>query len=83
MTSLFSDSRPDVSGREYKKLIGVNSKEIVSAYIEPSLKEAQPEEFFQFERSGYFVADQIDMKTDRPVFNRTVTLRDSRGKHKA
>jgi glutaminyl-tRNA synthetase len=81
--SLFSDSRPDVSGREYKKLLGVNSKEIISAYIEPSLNEAVPEEFFQFERSGYFVADQLDMKTGRPVFNRTVTLRDSRGKYKA
>ena len=81
--NLFSDSRPDVSSQEYKRLLAVNSKETISAYIEPSLNEAQPEEFFQFERSGYFVADQLDMKTDRPVFNRTVTLRDSRGKYKA
>jgi glutaminyl-tRNA synthetase len=81
--NLFSDSRPDVSSQEYKRLLAVNSKETISAYIEPSLNEAQPEEFFQFERSGYFVADQLDMKTDKPVFNRTVTLRDSRGKYKA
>ncbi len=78
---LFSDPRPNVSSRDYKGLLNVNSKEIVPAYIEPSLNEARPEEFFQFERNGYFVADQLDMKTGRPVFNRTVTLRDSRGKY--
>ncbi|TFH09181.1 MAG: glutamine--tRNA ligase/YqeY domain fusion protein [Nitrosomonadales bacterium] len=77
---LFSDSHPDVSDRDYQAHINTNSKEIISAYIEPALSEAQPEEFFQFERNGYFVADRVDMKPDRPVFNRTVTLRDSWGK---
>jgi glutaminyl-tRNA synthetase len=78
---LFSDPRPDVSSRDYKGLLNGNSKEVISAYIEPSLNEARPEESFQFERNGYFVADQLDMKPGRPVFNRTVTLRDSRGKY--
>ncbi len=78
---LFSDPRPNVSSRDYKGLLNVNSKEIISAYIEPSLNEARPEETFQFERNGYFVADPLDMKPGKPVFNRAVTLRDSRGKY--
>jgi glutaminyl-tRNA synthetase len=36
-----------------------------------------PEQRFQFERLGYFVADRVDHRADAPVFNRTVTLRDT------
>ena len=46
---------------------------------EPSLGDAQPEDRFQFEREGYFCADIKDSKPGAPVFNRTVTLRDSWG----
>jgi len=46
---------------------------------EPSLGQAQPEDRFQFEREGYFCADLKDSKPGKPVFNRTVTLRDSWG----
>jgi len=53
------------------------SKEIIRAYLEPSLGDAQPEEHFQFERHGYFVADRGDSQPGKPVFNRAVTLRDS------
>ena len=77
---LFSQSHPDVSERDYKVLLNTHSKEIISAYIESSLKEAQPEERFQFERNGYFVTDRVDTKPGRPVFNRAVTLKDSWGK---
>ncbi len=45
--------------------------------IEPSLRNVVPEECFQFERQGYFVADRSDCTKDNLVFNRTVTLRDS------
>ncbi|MES2820053.1 MAG: glutamine--tRNA ligase, partial [Pseudomonadota bacterium] len=44
---------------------------------EPSLAQAQPEDRFQFEREGYFCADLKDSQPGKPVFNRTVTLRDS------
>jgi glutaminyl-tRNA synthetase len=44
---------------------------------EPSLALAAPEERFQFEREGYFCADIKDSKPGAPVFNLTVTLRDS------
>ncbi|HLW04703.1 MAG TPA: glutamine--tRNA ligase/YqeY domain fusion protein [Azoarcus sp.] len=53
------------------------SKTTITAWLEPSLRHAQPEEQFQFERHGYFVADREDSKADTPVFNRTATLRDS------
>lgn len=52
----------------------------ITAQLEPSLKEAKAEERFQFERHGYFVADRVDSKPGAPVFNRTVTLKDSWGK---
>ena len=77
---LFSHSHPDVSSRDYKVLLNAHSKEIITAYIEFSLNEARPEERFQFERNGYFVTDRVDTKPGRPVFNRSVTLKDSWGK---
>ena len=48
-----------------------------NALVEASLAEAKPEERFQFERLGYFVADRRDHSSDNLVFNRTVTLRDT------
>ena len=47
------------------------------AALEPALADAKPDERFQFERVGYFVADEKLSKPGAPVFNRTVTLRDS------
>jgi glutaminyl-tRNA synthetase len=47
------------------------------AALEPALAAARPEERFQFERLGYFVADRVRSQPGAPVFNRTVTLRDS------
>jgi glutaminyl-tRNA synthetase len=49
----------------------------IRAQLEPTLKDAVPEHRFQFERHGYFVADRVDTKPGAPVFNRTVTLKDS------
>jgi glutaminyl-tRNA synthetase len=53
---------------------------VLTAFIEPGLATAEPEDRFQFERQGYFVADRRDHAPGRPVFNRIVTLRDSRSK---
>lgn len=58
----------------------INTDSVVSlddCVIERSLGDAQPEERFQFERLGYFVADRHEHSADRPVFNRTVSLRDT------
>ncbi len=60
--------------------INPRAKAVVAAQLEPALKNAKPEERFQFERHGYFVADRADSKDGAPVFNRAVTLKDSWGK---
>ncbi|AWT48790.1 glutamine--tRNA ligase/YqeY domain fusion protein [Psychrobacter sp. YP14] len=49
----------------------------LEAVVEPALANAEPGTRFQFEREGYFVADEVEHSSDKPVFNRTVTLRDS------
>ena len=53
-----------------------DSLKIVTAYVEPSLGDVKPGESFQFERTGYFCADAVASKAGKPVFNRTVTLKD-------
>jgi glutaminyl-tRNA synthetase len=52
-------------------------KTVKECYAEPYVKTLTPESRIQFERIGYFVADRYDFTQDAPVFNRTVTLRDS------
>ncbi len=63
--------------RDFLTDINPDSKRTITAYLEPALKNAQAEDRFQFERHGYFVADRVDSKPGAPVFNRTVTLKDS------
>ncbi len=67
---------PDVE-RDFLDDLNPNSKYSIRAMLEPSLGSAAPESIYQFERHGYFVADQKDHRADHPVYNRTVTLRDS------
>lgn len=74
---LFSVPDP---GREdnWRSLLNPASMETIrQAFVEPCLVEAQPEERYQFERLGYFCVDRRDVVEGRPVFNRTVTLKDS------
>jgi len=54
-----------------------DSLKLVEASLEPALADAKSGEHFQFERNGYFVADTVSSRPGKPVFNRTVTLRDS------
>ncbi len=60
-----------------KELNPDSLKIVTSAALEPALADAAAEERFQFERLGYFIADRVLSKPGAPVFNRTVTLRDS------
>jgi len=76
---LFAVANPGAGERDFLLDINPDSKRVISAYLEPSLQQALPEERFQFERHGYFVADRCDSRPAAPVFNRTVTLRDSWG----
>ncbi len=70
---------PDLE-RNFLDDLNPDSRKVITAMLEPSLKDAQPEQRFQFERHGYFVADRIDSQPGAPVFNRAVTLKDSWGK---
>ncbi len=65
------------SERDFVEDLNPHSKKIITAQLEPALADAAPEERFQFERHGYFVADLRDSKHRQPVFNRAVSLRDS------
>ena len=64
-------------GGDLAKELNPGSLRVVNAALEPALAQAAPGERFQFERSGYFVADSVLSTPGKPVFNRTVTLRDS------
>jgi glutaminyl-tRNA synthetase len=77
---LFRVPHPGSGDRNFVDDLNPDAKRVIRAYLEPALKEAKPEERFQFERHGYFVADRVDSKPDAPVFNRTVSLRDSWGR---
>ncbi len=76
---LFADAQPDAGGKDFLQALNPNSLKVVTAIIEPSLANAQPDAKFQFERHGYFVADRIDHAPGKPVFNRAVGLKDSWG----
>ncbi len=76
---LFSDPHPDAGGKDFKQALNPDSKSVITAYLEAGADKAQPDEKFQFERHGYFVADRVDSKPGKPVFNRIVTLKDSWG----
>ena len=74
---LFAVAQPDAVDADYRTLLNPNSKQVVTGYIEPSLAQAKPDEKFQWERTGYFVADRIDHSSEAPVYNLTVGLKDS------
>jgi glutaminyl-tRNA synthetase len=75
---LFSVEDPDAADGGFLTVIHPDSLKSVRAWIEPSLASVPPEFSCQFERIGYFVADLADHQPGtRPVFNRTVALRDS------
>lgn len=76
---LFSVPNPDdeSEGKTYRDYLNPESRRTVIGYVEPAAATAAPEQSFQFERTGYFVADRRDHTAAKPVFNRSVTLRDT------
>jgi glutaminyl-tRNA synthetase len=74
---LFRVPHPGAGERDFLLDLNPEAKRVISAQLEPALREARPEERFQFERHGYFVADMKDSKAGAPVFNRAVTLKDA------
>ena len=74
---LFTAEQPDAGGRDFAASLNPASLRVATAIVEPSLAAARPDDKFQFERHGYFVADRVDHRGGRLVFNRTATLKDS------
>ncbi len=82
---LFTVAEPEEAAGEdgdFTKFLNPSSLEVISAKLEPSVKEAEPGHYYQFERVGYFFTDPKDSKPGSPVFNRTVTLKDGFAKGK-
>ena len=76
---LFNVAAPDgeEDGKTWLDHVNPQAKRVVQAWLEPAAASVAPEQRFQFERLGYFVADRVDHRATAPVFNRTVTLRDT------
>jgi glutaminyl-tRNA synthetase len=76
---LFSVEQPDKDrDKDFKTFLNPSSLEVIQeARVEPMLADAATESRFQFERLGYFYVDPKDSQPGKPVFNRTVTLKDS------
>ncbi len=77
---LFNDPEPDSNKHEkdWKEFLNPDSRQILdNAKLEPGLATATAGDQFQFERLGYFNVDVKDSAAGKPVFNRTITLRDS------
>lgn len=78
---LFKVAAPGAGERDFLADLNPDSCRRITAQLEPALRQALPEQRFQFERHGYFVADRVDSRPGAPVFNRSVTLKDSWGKN--
>jgi glutaminyl-tRNA synthetase len=78
---LFNQENPD-KAENYLAALNPESLQATEALVEPSLLQAKPGETFQFERVGYFTVDAKESNDGAPVFNRTVTLRDTWAKVK-
>ena len=72
---LFTVPEPDAGG-DFKQFLNPHSLEVVTAKCEPGLKDARPDIRYQYERLGYFALDK-DSAPGKPIFNRTITLKDA------
>ena len=77
---LFNVPNPEAGEGSFLDRLTPNSKTILQGYVEPCTAAAATDSKFQFERTGYFVADRVDHSATHPVFNLAVGLRDSWGK---
>ena len=73
---LFNVPEPDADG-DFMKHLNPASLKVLTAKLEPALASARLEDRFQFERLGYFALDPVDSTAGKPVFNRTITLKDT------
>ena len=75
---LFKDENPEQDKQDFiENLNPASLEELKDCKLEKSLEQVLPEKVYQFERMGYFCLDSKDSTPDHPVFNRTVTLKDT------
>ncbi len=73
-----AEDESEEDSRDFISLLNPESLQVLSGcQVEPGLANAEPGSRYQFERQGYFCADARDSRSGSPVFNRTVSLRDS------
>ncbi len=73
-----AEDESEEDSRDFISLLNPESLQVLSGcQVEPGLANAEPGSRYQFERQGYFCADARDSRPGSPVFNRTVSLRDS------
>jgi glutaminyl-tRNA synthetase len=75
--TLFASPKPDDAEDWKAKLNPTSLETLIGCRVEPTLSDAVAPARFQFERTGYFAVDSRDARPGRPVFNRTVGLRDT------
>jgi glutaminyl-tRNA synthetase len=83
---LFTKADPTETdeGKDFKSNLNPDSLEVLrGCKVEPGLAGGKPGEYYQFERMGYFCVDSVDAQSDKLIFNRTVTLRDTWAKIEA
>jgi glutaminyl-tRNA synthetase len=77
---LFNAEAPGKETGNYLDDVNPESLSVITGFAEPAIINCEPETAFQFEREGYFVSDRYDHRSDKPVFNLTIGLRDSKSK---
>jgi glutaminyl-tRNA synthetase len=75
--SLFNTKHPNAGGKDLPCALNPNSLQTITADVELNLPQAKADDKFQFERHGYFVADRLDHKAGKAVFNRVTGLKDN------
>lgn len=73
---LFVHPQPDAADQDFLEHINPNSLRVIQGWLEPGTQ-TTPDARWQFERLGYFVADRVDSTPEKPVLNRTTTLKDT------
>jgi glutaminyl-tRNA synthetase len=74
---LFNTEHPDAGGKDSPCALNPNSLQTITAYVEPALASAKPDDKFQFERHGYFVADRVEHKDGKAVPIKITALKDN------
>jgi glutaminyl-tRNA synthetase len=74
---LFNTEHPDAGGKDLPYALNPNSLQTIAAYFEPALANAKPDDKFQLERHGCFVADRVDHKDGKVVFNKITGSKDA------